>query len=234
MEFQPVAKPSIAGQSALRLGIDLKMGTARTFVGRQAYLVRGARGEEIGHGDVEVRAEIGTRSRARLPAVSQWEKFREQNLGEERDGDGFEGGVRVRRGAEGGGVQEVEVAEGVGPGAEVREEGDERGGVGAQGVAVGLLEEAVEVRQLLGAAGEPLDVRHEGLQGLHQRRRRSRRRRARPRRRRGRRREVVVGLGWVGVSGFGSRLRCGDSLCWGLFGLGVFSRIFFLFNKEFF
>jgi hypothetical protein len=59
----------------------------------------------------------------------------------------------------------------------VREERDQRGGVGAQGFAVRLLEEAVEVRQLLGAAGEPLDVRHEGLQGLHQWRRRRRRRR---------------------------------------------------------
>jgi len=48
----------------------------------------------------------------------------------------------------------------VGPGAEVPEEGNERGGVGAQGVAVRLLEEVVEVRHLVGAAREPLDVRH--------------------------------------------------------------------------
>lgn len=77
-------------------------------------------------------------------------------LGTERgSGDGFEGaglGLRGRSG-EVRHVQEVEVAEGVGLGAEVREEGKQRGGVGAQGVAVRLLEEAVEVRHLLGAAG---------------------------------------------------------------------------------
>ena len=140
---------------------------------------------------------------------TRWGKVRRPEFGE---GEGFGGGSlgfgERGGGREGGAVQEVEVAEGVGPGAELPEEGDERGGVGAQGVAVRLLEEAVEVRQLLGAAREPLDVRHEGLQGLHQRRRR-RRRRARPNRLRGRRREVGFRrpplLG--GVSEFGLRLR---------------------------
>jgi hypothetical protein len=75
---------------------------------------------------------------------------------------------------EGGGVQEEEVAEGVGGGVELGEQGEEGGGVGAQGVAVGLLEEAVELRQILRAPGERLDVRHERLHRLHRRRRRRR------------------------------------------------------------
>jgi hypothetical protein len=97
-------------------------------------------------------------------------------------------GSRVRRRRAGGDSQEVEVAEGVRLGLELGEEGDEGGGVGAQGVAVRLLQEAVELRQLLRTAGQALDVRHQGLRRLHHCRRCRRRRR----------REVL-------------RLRCGDS-----------------------
>ena len=85
------------------------------------------------------------------------------------DSDGVR--VLVNEG-EGRGVQEVEVAEGVGAGVELGEEREEAGGVGAQGVAVRLLEEAVELGQLVRAPGEGLDVRHERLHRLHRRRRR--------------------------------------------------------------
>jgi hypothetical protein len=176
----------------IAIGIDLVMvkKIARTFVGRQAYLVRRARGEEAADGDQEVPAaevaQIGTGGRARLPASNKAKVMSGLELGREGSGHGFEGaGLELRRRRSGGGrhVQEVEVAEGVRLWAEVREEGDQSSGVGAQGFAVRLFEEAVEVRQLLGAAGEALDVRHKGLQGLHQwRRRRRRRRRSSPRR----------------------------------------------------
>lgn len=118
-------------------------------------------------------------------------------------------GLRRGRSGEARHVQEVEVAEGVGIRAEVREEGNERGGVGAQGVAVRLLEEAVEVRHLVGAAGEALDVRHEGLQGLHQCRR-PRRCRCLRLRRRGRlffSAAAAERCCLAGVGGFGMRLR---------------------------
>ena len=84
--------------------MDLKIETARTFVGRQAYLVRRARGEEIRHGDEEVPAaefpQIGTRSRARLPAANKvGRKLGDQSLGE---GEGF-GGRGLGFGERGGG-----------------------------------------------------------------------------------------------------------------------------------
>lgn len=60
---------------------------------------------------------------------------------------------------------------------ELGEEGEEGGGVGAQGLAVGLPEKVVEVGQLLPAPGEALDVRHQRLHRLHRRRRHRRRRR---------------------------------------------------------
>jgi hypothetical protein len=104
-------------------------------------------------------------------------------------------GVRVRRRRAGEDSQEVEVAEGVRLGLELGEEGDEGGGVGAQGVAVRLLQEAVELRQLLRTAGQALDVRHQGLRRLHHCRRCRRRRR----------REVL-------------RLRCRESPGPGIFG----------------
>lgn len=223
MKLQPVAEQDIDM-------LDSTIEQDRTFFGRHACLVRRARSEETGYGDQEILAadvpQIGRRSHERLPAAMK----KRANKGEIRGfvelgrPDGSEG-VRVRRRGTGGDLQEVEVAEGVSLGLELREEGDEGGGVGAQGVAVRLLEEAVEVRQLLRGAGEALDVRHQGLRRLHHCRRGRRRARLRRRRRsegfcpRLRRRSASL---WV--SGFGLRLRCGESPGPGLWGLWVWGR----------
>jgi hypothetical protein len=80
----------VTGYSALRLESIWRSKTARTFVGRQAYLVRRARGEEAGDGDQKVPAaeiaQIGTGGRARLPAANNKGKVRRRlELGRERE-----------------------------------------------------------------------------------------------------------------------------------------------------
>jgi len=73
-QIMTAAEPIVTGHSALELESIWGSKTARTFVGRQAYLVRRARGEEPGDGDQEVPAaevaQIGTGGRARLPAAN--------------------------------------------------------------------------------------------------------------------------------------------------------------------
>lgn len=89
-QITAAAEAIVTGYSALRLESIWRSKTARTFVGRQAYLVRRARGEEAGDGDQEVPAaevaQIGTGCRARLPAANDKGKVRRRlELGRGRE-----------------------------------------------------------------------------------------------------------------------------------------------------